>query len=80
MCLFLHTLPKTIFVQAANADSTSENVDTGNTASAPSTPGSASKQPASKSFTIDNFDIGRLLGKGKFGSVYLVKEKMSGIN
>jgi hypothetical protein len=32
-----------------------------------------------KPFTIADFDIGRLLGKGKFGSVYLVREKMSGI-
>lgn len=28
-----------------------------------------------RKLTIDNFDIGRPLGKGKFGNVYLAKEK-----
>lgn len=28
-----------------------------------------------KKFTIDDFDIGRPLGKGKFGNVYLAREK-----
>lgn len=35
--------------------------------------GSQSRQP----FTIDNFEIGRPLGKGKFGNVYLAREKKS---
>lgn len=30
-----------------------------------------------KPFTIDNFEIGRPLGKGKFGNVYLAREKKS---
>ncbi len=56
-----------------------QNKNTANV-KAPPTPGSASKPDASpKPFTIADFDIGRLLGKGKFGSVYLVREKRSGI-
>ncbi|XP_035204994.1 aurora kinase B-like, partial [Stegodyphus dumicola] len=30
-----------------------------------------------KEFTIDDFDIGRPLGRGKFGRVYLAREKNS---
>uniref|UniRef100_A0A915IY99 Aurora kinase n=1 Tax=Romanomermis culicivorax TaxID=13658 RepID=A0A915IY99_ROMCU len=30
-----------------------------------------------KNFTLDNFEIGRPLGKGKFGNVYLAREKQS---
>lgn len=30
-----------------------------------------------KRWTIDNFDIGKPLGSGKFGSVYLAREKSS---
>lgn len=29
-------------------------------------------------WTLDNFDIGKALGKGKFGNVYLAREKSSG--
>lgn len=32
---------------------------------------------STRSFTIDNFEIGRPLGKGKFGNVYLAREKKS---
>lgn len=28
-------------------------------------------------WSLDNFDIGRPLGKGKFGNVYLAREKSS---
>ena len=31
----------------------------------------------SSGWTLDNFDIGRPLGKGKFGNVYLAREKKS---
>lgn len=34
------------------------------------------KQP--QMWSLDDFDIGRPLGRGKFGSVYLAKEKKSG--
>uniref|UniRef100_A0A673V8L9 non-specific serine/threonine protein kinase n=1 Tax=Suricata suricatta TaxID=37032 RepID=A0A673V8L9_SURSU len=33
--------------------------------------------PSRRSFTIDDFEIGRPLGKGKFGNVYLAREKKS---
>ncbi|XP_054710777.1 aurora kinase B-like [Uloborus diversus] len=36
-----------------------------------------SSQPKMKKFTIDDFDIGRPLGTGKFGHVYLAREKKS---
>lgn len=32
---------------------------------------------ADKKWSLDNFDIGRPLGKGKFGNVYLAREKQS---
>ncbi|XP_035795581.1 aurora kinase C-like [Anopheles albimanus] len=32
-------------------------------------------KPAKKVWTLSNFDIGRPLGKGKFGNVYLAREK-----
>ncbi|XP_061104064.1 aurora kinase B [Conger conger] len=41
-------------------------------------PGRVAVQPSaseSPKFTINNFDIGRPLGKGKFGNVYLAREK-----
>jgi serine/threonine protein kinase len=31
-----------------------------------------------KHWTIDDFEIGRKLGQGKFGHVYLAREKQSG--
>lgn len=33
--------------------------------------------PARKHFTVDDFEIGRPLGKGKFGNVYLARLKDS---
>jgi serine/threonine protein kinase len=30
-----------------------------------------------KEWSLDNFDIGKPLGKGKFGNVYLAREKKS---
>lgn len=33
--------------------------------------------PIRRTFTIDDFEIGRPLGKGKFGNVYLAREKKS---
>jgi hypothetical protein len=71
--------PKSVFTQALDEAQASENKNTANV-KAPPTPGSVSKPDAApKPFTIADFDIGRLLGKGKFGSVYLVREKRSGI-
>jgi serine/threonine protein kinase len=29
-------------------------------------------------FTIDDFDIGKSLGKGRFGNVYMARERKSG--
>lgn len=37
-----------------------------------------SSMPTHQSWSISNFDIGRLLGRGSFGSVYLAREKKSG--
>ncbi|KAA0716477.1 Aurora kinase B [Triplophysa tibetana] len=38
-------------------------------------PGRVPVKPTSKKLTIKNFDIGRPLGKGKFGNVYLARER-----
>lgn len=31
-----------------------------------------------RQFSLKNFDVGRPLGRGKFGHVYLAREKLSG--
>lgn len=41
------------------------------------TPASGSSSSAKKAWTLENFDIGRALGKGKFGSVYLARERQT---
>ncbi|KAJ8259419.1 hypothetical protein GJAV_G00169050 [Gymnothorax javanicus] len=38
---------------------------------------SGSKNPNKKGWSLENFDIGRPLGKGKFGNVYLARERQS---
>ncbi|XP_043932353.1 aurora kinase C-like [Protopterus annectens] len=40
-----------------------------------SSKGINSRQSGKKKFTIDDFDIGRPLGRGKYGNVYLAREK-----
>ena len=45
--------------------------------SSSSKPPSTSSSSTSKSWSLKNFDIGRPLGRGKFGSVYLAREKKS---
>jgi serine/threonine protein kinase len=49
--------------------------------SQPSAPGGSVAGKGLKAkdrWTIDDFDIGNKLGKGRFGNVYLVREKKSG--
>lgn len=41
------------------------------------TPSSGSSDSAKKAWSLENFDIGRALGKGKFGSVYLARERQT---
>nr|AGD93127.1 aurora kinase A [Danio rerio] len=38
---------------------------------------SGSSKSSKKAWTLENFDIGRALGKGKFGSVYLAREQQT---
>ncbi|KAJ3188787.1 hypothetical protein HDU85_004501 [Gaertneriomyces sp. JEL0708] len=38
----------------------------------------SSRQSSAKRWSLEDFDVGRALGKGKFGRVYLAKEKRSG--
>jgi serine/threonine protein kinase len=40
--------------------------------------GEVPKQSVEKRWCLDDFDVGRALGKGKFGRVYLAREKKSG--
>ncbi|XP_055951124.1 aurora kinase C-like isoform X1 [Argiope bruennichi] len=44
---------------------------------APSSAQSSNDQAGRKKWTLDDFDIGKPLGKGKFGNVYLAREKTS---
>lgn len=44
-------------------------------ASSVSDSSAASQKPAMKKWSLDDFEIGRPLGKGKFGNVYLAREK-----
>lgn len=36
------------------------------------------EKPKTKQWSLQDFDVGRALGKGKFGRVYLAREKKSG--
>jgi len=47
-------------------------------AGVPQTPGSAAAATP-KSWTLDSFEVGKALGKGKFGNVYMAREKESGV-
>ena len=48
-------------------------------APAPAAPAARTeKESANRPFSLQDFQIGRLLGKGKFGSVYLARELRSG--
>ncbi|XP_043088082.1 aurora kinase A [Puntigrus tetrazona] len=40
-------------------------------------PSTGSSNTAKKAWSLENFDIGRALGKGKFGSVYLARERQT---
>ena len=57
----------------ANADSLSEKTHVGN-----NKPVTLAKQPAIKALHLGMFEIGKPLGKGKFGRVYLARERESG--
>uniref|UniRef100_A0A8C2HG57 non-specific serine/threonine protein kinase n=1 Tax=Cyprinus carpio TaxID=7962 RepID=A0A8C2HG57_CYPCA len=41
------------------------------------TPSTGTSSTAKKAWSLENFDIGRALGKGKFGSVYLARERQT---
>ncbi|KAK2889687.1 hypothetical protein Q8A67_015062 [Cirrhinus molitorella] len=41
------------------------------------TPSTGPSNAAKKAWSLENFDIGRALGKGKFGSVYLARERQT---
>ncbi|XP_073708379.1 aurora kinase A [Garra rufa] len=41
------------------------------------TPSSGLSNTSKKAWSLENFDIGRALGKGKFGSVYLARERQT---
>uniref|UniRef100_A0A9J7WW49 non-specific serine/threonine protein kinase n=2 Tax=Cyprinus carpio TaxID=7962 RepID=A0A9J7WW49_CYPCA len=41
------------------------------------TPSTGTSNMAKKAWSLENFDIGRALGKGKFGSVYLARERQT---
>ncbi|XP_059426290.1 aurora kinase B-like [Carassius carassius] len=41
------------------------------------TPSTGTSNMSKKAWSLENFDIGRALGKGKFGSVYLARERQT---
>ncbi|XP_051752152.1 aurora kinase A [Ctenopharyngodon idella] len=43
----------------------------------PQTPSNGTSNTSKKAWSLENFDIGRALGKGKFGSVYLARERQT---
>merc|ERR1719429_1023008 len=57
----------------SSSSSKSETSTDSSAASAPTGPASG----AGQRWKLDDFDIGRPLGKGKFGNVYLAREKRS---
>lgn len=50
--------------QSTKSDNTEKVTSTGN-------------QPKSRQWTLDDFEVGRPLGRGKFGNVYLARETES---
>ncbi|XP_065828351.1 aurora kinase C-like [Oscarella lobularis] len=52
-----------------------ENVKTAKAAIAPPEKPQPSREEKKKKWTLEDFEIGRPLGKGKFGNVYLAREK-----
>lgn len=61
--------------QDATADAGASGSGTAAAGAGPSTRGE--QQQAKKRWTIADFEIGKPLGKGKFGNVYLAREKES---
>jgi hypothetical protein len=63
---------------AASSSSSSSSSSSASTSSAADGGGKRQrKEIKRKAWSISNFDIGRPLGKGKFGNVYLAREKKS---
>jgi serine/threonine protein kinase len=61
-------------MRAVSSDLETENQDPGNVAD-PAKPAADSGRFQSKRWTLEDFEIGRPLGTGKFGRVYLAREK-----
>merc|ERR1719336_350161 len=71
-----NSISKTTASSASATSSSSSKSETSTDSSAASAPtGPASG--AGQRWKLDDFDIGRPLGKGKFGNVYLAREKKS---
>ncbi|KAM6163058.1 aurora kinase B isoform 1-T1 [Rhynchocyon petersi] len=76
----LNTLPQRVFRKEAATPSALVLMSRSKTILEPSNAQPSAAPPHSpirRSFTIDDFEIGRPLGKGKFGNVYLAREKKS---
>ncbi|XP_033163873.1 aurora kinase C [Drosophila mauritiana] len=61
----------------ANTESTKELGAASSSADKEKTKTETQPQKPKKTWELNNFDIGRLLGRGKFGNVYLAREKES---
>jgi len=61
--------------QKTTVSASSETVDFVNKDSSDTPPAVASKTTSHKEWRLDDFEVGRPLGKGKFGNVYLARER-----
>ncbi|EGD75877.1 AUR protein kinase [Salpingoeca rosetta] len=60
-----------------NTHALREHNSTSSTSTASKKPSASSAKPARRKWCLDDFEIGRPLGKGKFGNVFLAREKKS---
>ena len=74
--------PEPVLKTAPTSQNSATSISSSATSSTSSTSSSAGAQAgpmggAGQRWKLDDFDIGRPLGKGKFGNVYLAREKKS---
>ncbi|XP_056315180.1 aurora kinase A [Danio aesculapii] len=79
----VHSKPQPKPLQSVETNKTAEPSkqdkphQTPSSATSTSSNTNGSSKSSKKAWTLENFDIGRALGKGKFGSVYLAREQQT---
>ena len=71
--------PRTVSFSASNIMKTPTISSASKARIAAKTPTSGGGAASPKEWTLDSFEVGRALGKGKYGNVYLAREKESGV-